>query len=99
VTDEPKDALPTKLPTGARVSRFGTAAIDYSVNKQLQDLIPKEVGSALLNVRIKSAGEERILTGVVATKFGDRWGMVLSGAVDLRDRRNYEVEILAVITP
>jgi hypothetical protein len=95
--DDPEDDLPVSLPSGAVAhNRFSPAAIDYSVNKKLQGLIPAEVGAVVLDVKVKRGAEEFVLTGIVAAKIGDRWGLVLAGSVDLMDRHDYEIEILAV---
>src|SRR5688572_133100 len=96
--DDPEDdSLPLALPTGPQAhNRFSAASIDYSVNKKLQGLLPAEAGAVVLDVRLKAGDETKVLTGIVAAKFGDRWGLVLAGSVDLMDRRDYEIEILAV---
>lgn len=97
------DALPTKLPTSAPLTRTPLkASIDYTINARLQDLIPKEANSAVVSVRLKGEGGDRILTGVVATRIGTDWGVdlgaALAGSLDLNDRRNYQIEFLGVVS-
>lgn len=95
--DEEPDSLPTKLPKGPLARpRFSHAAIDYSINKQLQGLVPAAAGAVILDVKLTSGDDVRVLQGVVAAKINDRWGLVLAGSLDLVNRRNYQVEILAV---
>lgn len=93
--DTDEGSLPTKLPRIVP-TRFSHAAIDYSINHQLQGLVPAAAGAVVVDVKLKSHGEERILQGVAAVKVNDRWGLVLAGSLDLVNRRDYEVEILAV---
>lgn len=96
--DDDTAELPTTLPKVGAPTRFSHAAIDYSVNTHLQGLIPSAAGAVILDVKLKSVndGKEHVLTGVAAVKVNDRWGLVLAGSLDLVNRRDYEVEILAV---
>lgn len=95
--DDDTDELPVALPKGPVARpRFSHASIDYSINKQLQGLIPASAGAVVLDVRLKSGNESKVLTGIAAVKVDDRWGLVLAGSVDLVNRRDYTVEILAV---
>lgn len=96
--DKDEDSLPTQLPKPGAFTRFSHAAIDYSVNRQLQGLVPSAAGAVVLDVKLKSVGDgsEKVLTGVTAIKIDNRWGLVLAGSLNLMNRRDYEVEVLLV---
>jgi len=96
------DALPVRLPA-APAPKFSLPAIDYTISQHLQDLIPKEAKTATVSLRVTSkAGEDRILTGVVAVKTGKVWkldlGAALGGSIDLDDHRNWQAEFLGVLS-
>jgi len=94
--DDDEDDLPITLPVKPSLSRFGPAAIDYAINQKLSSLIPKDDNSALFDIKLKGADGERLITGIVAARLEHGWGLALGGALDLDDRRNYEVELVLV---
>lgn len=97
-----EDTLPTKIPPGLVPSKFSRAAIDYSFNQKLKDLIPKEANEVTFSVLVKSEdGKDKILTGVVAGRVDAGKfdiGGALAGALDLDNRKNWQVEFLGVVS-
>ena len=91
---------PAPAPTVAApltLSRFGPAAIDYQINHHLEQTIPNAAG-AIFDIKLKSSdgGEDKMLSGIVAVKGKGGWGAALGGAIDLNDKRNYEVELVGI---
>jgi hypothetical protein len=82
----------SESPPPPTLSKFGPAAIDRVINRQLQEAIPGQERVAILDIKLTSAGEERLLSGVVAGNLGHGWGAALGGVVDMNDKRDWEVE-------
>lgn len=88
--DTPVTPKPAPLPT---LGRFGPAAIDRAINRQLQEAIPGDARVAVFDLTLVNAEGERLITGVVAGNLGDGWGVALGGKLDLEDRDDYEVGV------
>lgn len=90
----------TPLPVPPPVlSKFGPAAVDRAINRQLQEAVPGEARTAIFDAKITSRDGERVVSGVVAANIGKVWkkvdiGGALGAAFDLDDRDDYEVELV-----
>lgn len=89
------DKLATPTPNEQpKLSRFGPAAIDRAINRQLQEAIPGQDRVAIVDLRLTNAEGERILTGVVAGNLGHGWGVALGGTLDIEDRTDWVAEVV-----
>lgn len=94
MTTKPAKAIPPP-----KLSKFGPDAIDRAVSKSLAAAIPTGQDAALIDIKLTSADEEKLLTGVLAGNIDDAWGKVdiggaVGGAIDLGGRRDWQVEVL-----
>lgn len=86
MTDKLATPEPVEPPT---LSRFGPAAVDRIINRQLQEAIPGEARVAIFDVLLVNAEGERLLQGVVAGNLGNGWGVAIGGTLDLEDRDDW----------
>lgn len=84
----------TPMPVAPPVlTKFGPAAIDRAIRRQLAESIPGDARVAVFDVTLTNAEGERILHGVVAGNLGNGWGAAVGGTLDLEDRDDWEVGV------
>lgn len=88
--DKPVTPMPLAPPV---LSKFGPAAIDRAINRQLAEAIPGTARAAVFDLTLTNASGERILYGVVAGNLGHGWGAAMGGTLDLEDRDDWEVGV------